>query len=368
MTMLRDGSCIPSFQKVGSTIKPVTEMWSQWGLRVGQVRDVILPSDKRSVSKKFCEYQVEVQNKDSFGRTSTVLYSNCFVSSPLGGRGDKLRFTHRAAKETSSQGVGEGSKVIVGHINGDRQQAVILGGLRDSEDEPDKDDDGHHLFYEFNGVRIQVTDQGAFSVQYNGATNYDGSRRKDADENAAGTFFKLSADGNATIQHEDQILQLRREEESWWMEAKHKITLKSSDRVTFDAAKTLEMVADEEIYATTRGPITLSARGVSIGSDGATEALVLGSTWRQNEAKLHASLMSSLASLTAALTTASTALATAGASLVVPVVGPVAAGPQVAAAAAALALAIGSLTGMGSSIAEYESQAISILSKKNTTD
>lgn len=372
---LPDGTIVPTFQAARSTVAegPQTEQFGQWGLRVGQVRDIILPKDKRSVSKKFIEYHVEVQHRDSHGRVSNVLYPNCFLASTFGGRGDKVRFTHRFAKKTDGNGVGEGSGVIIGHINGDRQQAVILGGIRDSEDETDDDKLGHNYFNEFNGVQQLIDNDGQYSVTFTGATNYDGTLKDGVEESNGGAFFKFLKNGNFEIVHDAQKLELKHAEKSWNMEAEENIDLLTKKGyVHIIAEGDVNIFGHGEIsdmrLGVKFGRISLESNtGVSIGADAelATEHLILGDTWARQMTALCTALNGALSAATTALAAAAAGVAASAAGLS-PVPPTAAAGA--AAAAAALTAASTALAGGGSALANFQSQLPMMISKKNTCD
>lgn len=361
--ILPDGTVIGSHQNVVDTVRlgPMTEQFGNWGLRVGLVREIIRPDDKRSVSKKFNEYQVEVVYRDRLGRTNLTTYPNCFLASALGGRGDKTFFTPRFSPQTTKAGVGEGSKVIIGHLNGDKHQAVILAGIRDQNDEPDQDL-GHNLYWEFNGIRALINKDGEFSLEFNGATNYDGTLADGVEEAASGTFLKLQKDGNLALVHGTEVLELQRADKSWRWEAEQNITVTTKQgNFQLQAEGEVGIFAHGEVsdmrLGVKFGRISLESNtGVAIGADAelATEHLVKGDTWQLAEQQLLTKLMAQLG-------IAGGALAMAGASLLVPVTGPATASPQVVIAAQALIQ-------MTAAIGTYMSQMPTFLSKKNTTD
>lgn len=361
--ILADGTILPSHQNVVDTVRlgPMTEQFGNWGLRVGQVRKIIRPDDKRSVSKKFNEYQVEVVYRDRLGRTTLTVYPNCFLASALGGRGDKTFFTPRFSPKTTQAGVGEGSKVIIGHLNGDRHQAVILAGIRDQDDEPDKDL-GHNLFWEFNGIRALINKDGEFSLEFNGATNYDGTLIDGADADASGTFLKFKKDGNLALVHGTEFLELDRAGKSWNWEADQNITVTTkTGNIQITAEGDIGIFGHGQVsdmrLGVKFGRISLESNtGVAIGADAelATDHLVKGDTWQMAEQQMLTKLMTYLGAAGGALTTA-------GVSLLVPVTGAAAAAPQVTLAAQALIQAVAAL-------GTYMSLMPTFLSKKNTTD
>jgi len=367
MTILADGTVIGSHMGVSDTSRGggSTEQFGQWGLRMGIVRDIIYPEDKRSESKRFIEYTVEVQFKDSQGRTGTTPYSNVFLASAFGGRGDKIRYTHRAAKQVDDQGLGLGSKVVIGHLNGDRQQAIILGGIRDQNDKPDKEDDGHNYLWEFNGVQTVIRDDGSYELLFKGATDYDGEARSGVDRAKGGTKFVMDAKGDLYLAHDDQTLRLNHAAQAWEMEAVSLVSLKAKrGQVKVDGYQGVEITATDkfangglgaEVRVAASSNIVLECRsGVRIGSELGHDNLVMGTTYRNAQSALHRSMIEVLTQLTVDL-------ASAGAALLVPVIGPPASSLFVTKAATDVVRLV-------AAIGQFESQSVSFLSRKNTTD
>jgi hypothetical protein len=327
---LGDGTIIPSWLGVSDTasVPERTEAFNNTALRMGEVADIIYPSDKRSNSKKFNEYVVNVQHMSPNGVASMVPYPRCFLASTFGGQADRLNYTLRTQKSIDKSsappdaqtGLGLGAKVLVLCIGGEVTNAVIIGGIREG-DKHDKDD-GHHLYFEFNGVQVAIQDNGNFVLQMNGPTKADGTPEKDG---AKQSTFSFTDDGQCAIEVET---------------------------------------------------------GVHIGSAGSDEALVMGTTYRQQQKSMHQMLMNDLVNLSTQITALGGVMASvggvltaAGASMLVPIAGAVAAGPQVAAAGASLAAtttiftSISALfTKMYAEINNFESQTDLYLSKKNSTD
>jgi hypothetical protein len=321
---LRDGTVVPSFLGVKNTREhpEPNEHFHNRALRMGEVLDIIPPSDERSQSKKFNEYIVRIQNKSLLGESNT-LEIRCFLASSFGGQADRLHYTFRTQKATgepSETGLGLGSKVLVLCINGETNNAVIIGGLREG-DNKDKEE-GHHLHFEFNGVTVAIKDTGEVILQMVGPTNADGTLKDSASKTSTLSFTK------------DGV-------------------------VSFDVEK-----------------------GVHLGNTDANEALVMGTTYRQQQRSLHQQMMNDLVNLSTQMTAiggaiagAAGSLATAGGVMTTPVAGAIAAAPMVAAAGATLATttamfaaASALFTKMFEEINNFEMQADEYLSKKQTTD
>jgi hypothetical protein len=176
-------------------------------LRIGEVQNIYFPEDQENVSKRFVEYRVWVQHKAN-GTAVTKMYDHCIAIDHLAAIADYSYATFRAdpaaTKESSQKraAAGKGARVLLLCINGESQNAVILGGIRDAaapDDVKDTKDDGHHLHSVFNGIDFSINKDGELLLTYNGATDLDGNPAEGTDTDAAGTFIKIDKKGNLTV-------------------------------------------------------------------------------------------------------------------------------------------------------------------------
>jgi hypothetical protein len=367
MHVLNDGTVIPSHFGIEdtATFPEPNETFGNFAPRIGEVKEIIWPSSEKSVSKKFTEYRVLVQHRDLFGRPSTTEYPNCFLMSSFGGKADKLKYTFRKKVdgEDSADGLGEGSKVVILCINGETNQALIIGGVRDGTDDADVEDSGHHLLWEFNGVRAEVNNDGEFILKFGGATAADGSTES---ENG-GTSITMKQNGDLVFEHDNESITLDHAGKSWDVQADEKVKITGTTGV--------ETHTDEYTKIN-------SGRGTKIGGDGATDALVKGTTWRSAEMQRHQTMLAGLgqaigglASLGATIMAAGSSLTTVAAAHGVPVVGPIVGAIPLGVVAASLMACMGiistisaGLSQVVTAISTYEGGAATYLSNKNTTD
>ncbi len=176
-------------------------------LRPGQVQDIFFPEDKKNVSKKFVEYSVLVQHRAN-GTAVTKMYEHVIAIDQTGSLADldyqTFRTDNVATKEDGSQfRPGNGAHVILLCLNGESNNAVIIGGLRHPEAPKDKKTDGHHKHSRFNGIDLQINKDGELTLTYQGAQKADGKPAEGVDEKAPGTFVKISKEGNLLISDKD---------------------------------------------------------------------------------------------------------------------------------------------------------------------
>ena len=350
MARLADGSVIPSILGVQSQgYRQDSGTQTNLALRFGEVVDIVYPTDKRNSNGIVIEYVVDVQHQDGTGAGSKVTYNSIQLSNLFGGIADILKFTLRPAPKSNSPQPGQlgmGSKVLVLCINGDKHQAMILGGLRDNANDQtqDQSSDGHNLFFEFNGIQAAINDDGELTVTYNGKTTIDGSLDSNANSSAQGSTIVMSKDGSITTTSPDgkQIIKVNHDD--------HKV----------------EITADQEMTVDCNGQVNIQSTGVIVG--GATDQWPLFSTYRENETQMNTQVSAANETLGGLMTTAGTALTTAGALNLLPMVGGILAAPFFATAGATLISCTSAFEEIGSAIDEFEADAIDYLSKKNQND
>ena len=330
MAQLPDGTVIPSFlgiQRTGKRKNPGNQ--TDLSLRWGTVKELVYPTDIRSFSQKFIEYRLSVEHKDGGKPGANIDYLGVQLSNLFGGVADYLTYTLRPTPQQSNPQpsmLQQGSKVLCLCINGDRPQAVILGGLRDGTYDLNIDDSGqkgHNLDFSFNGINVIINDAGELQVVFNGKTDIDGTLDDSADAAAQGSNIRMSADGSIQVTSPDAL--------------QHVLIDNSNHLVEIDA--------DQELDVNCTGNVVIQSAGVLTG--GATDATMKGTTYRLNETIMD----TTLEALCVALNTSppggkqhhdcspGTAMTTAGSTLAIPSVGPMLAAPQLTAAGAAMTAA-----------------------------
>jgi hypothetical protein len=303
-------------------------------LRMGEVIEIMYPDDKRSRSKKFTEYRVLVQERSNGTGTGRV-YENCLLMNPLGGIADFSSQTLRVDKDDdrTKAGLGKGTKVLIQCINGEQNSAVIVGGLRDETDKRDEKskDLGHHFVWHFNGIAIYIDKDGQLLLEYKGKTDIDGSVNDDVSDDAKGSKAMFLKNGDIKLQ-------------------------------TKDAKQLIHLDAEN-------GKVIIQRdKGLEIGE--ATDEMLLGKSFRDNQKQLHDELKQYLGLAKNMMQQAGTQLNTAGGAV---------AGPFMAAAAGPSMIAAAQLLIQVSTIFDQMKQAIddfelagqdknSYLSKKNKAD
>jgi hypothetical protein len=347
---LRDGTVIPSFLSIapaGRRGNPGNQ--TNMSLRWGEVVAISYPTDSDNINKQVNEYTVKVQHKDRNKSMSTVTYNNVQLMNMFGGFADVLKYTLRVAPASpapAAGNLGTGAKVLLLCANGNKHEAVIIGGLRDlaNDGNQDKQGDGHNLAFTFNGINIVIDQNGQLIATFNGATNIDGTLTDDADPDAQGSTFSMLQDGSLALMSPDM-----------------------NTSVVIDASNAqLNLTGSEEVDVNSTGNIVLQSAGVLTG--GATDATLLGSTYRMNEQIMNTEIETLADTISGlfdtaggTLTTAGPLITTAGALNIIPMVGGIlaavpfaSAGVAIAAAGAAMTAAGAAMTAWGVAITVFE--------------
>lgn len=357
---MEDNTLIPHYFNVENRGKvSIDSNLSNISLRVGEVKEIVYPEDDLSISKRWVEYTVEVVQRDGMKTSSSTLYHGCVVSQTFGGFADQVHYTLRKDEQKQGNdpkgGVGVGSKVLILCINGTRSNPVIIGGLPETDSDfgaKDTKDDGHNIYFEFNGVQFTVNKDGEMKLMFRGATKVDGTLEDSADSDAEGTAITIDKSGNIKFAtpKDDQFLTINHKDK----------------KIEMQAQKSWDCTIKGTVNITADDNVVIKSSGVLVGD--ATDHWMLGDTYRNAESTMNSKVSGYLQSVETLLTTCATAIMTAATANAVPMTGGAAAATPFNAAAAALQEA-GPLVGQAATaITSFESSASTYLSTKNKND
>ena len=168
-------------------------------LRIGMVVKEYLPNDPQNTSGRRRQYDVLTYTNQGNGPAYPVVYKRAVISTMFGGVADHSEFTLRAAPATNS-GKGPapsyGAVVLLLCINGDSSRSFIIGCSKNRLSEAESSTDGHHLTWEFNGILVNIDNEGQLSIKHRGPTNEKGEVT-DVTDNTSSLLFKQ--DGSVEI-------------------------------------------------------------------------------------------------------------------------------------------------------------------------
>lgn len=341
---------VPSF--LDSNIDPQTHSdggaLSNIKLRLGEVQEIIYSNDLRNLSKKFIEYKVLVQHQSN-GTGVAKMYDHCVLINTLGSLADFCTWTLRTDKSASVEAtkkitVGKGSKVVLLCINGDSNNALILGGIRDAADlseQGGKDvERGHNFRFVFNGMNASINKDGELAITYGGKTELDG--KTNVDDKFTGTRVLFKKNGNLEIANGER----------------------NNSIVVDNERSRVSIKADERCEVDVNGRTFIRSAGVSTGT--ATDATMLGTTYRDAEHEMNQGVLAYMAAMGSTANEASSAFSSASIAIGL---------SEFGTASAALGAAAGSMSTLGDQfkavhdiIQRFEKKADQYLSKKNKSD
>lgn len=378
MPLLDDNTVLPSFMSAGTMgVGQSMNMFTNYALRSGEVREIIGVDDKKSLSGRFIEYTVEV-NQYSDGTSSSMTYFNCLLANTFGGAADQFRYTLRKSdsQKTPEDGIGVGSKVLLLCIDGARNNALIIGGVRDlgtdkdgsKYEGKDNDADGHHLHFEFNGIQAKINKEGELTVMYRGATKADGTLDDNANADASESKVIMNKDGGIKIHTKDekQYVFLNHKDKKIEVLADTEWNVKVNEKLVFNTGKNIEVHTDAEMKLDAANNVKITSSGVLVGA--ATDNWLLASTYRQSESSMHQDFLSSFAQLATLLGTMGSTLTTASAAHAAPIVGPIIGAPALAAAGAAAISCATAFGKLAAAVGQFEGKTTTYLSTKNKND
>jgi hypothetical protein len=361
-------------------------------LRVGEVKEIIYPSDPLNINKRFIEYTVEVQHRDGYGPGTSVMYRGCTVMNLFGGKADVFRYTLRKDEDgkASEDGIGVGSKVLLLCPNGTTSRAIIIGGVRDTKTDEttvESKDDGHNLYFEFNGVAVAIDKDGQLKIEMKGPTKVDGTldtTRGSSEADVPTTIeitkkgnFKLSTKDNNQylfIDHENKQAEFHFDKD-WKVTTNGTVTEKFGSDWTCTAGASISIDAQNDISFNASagawnmgaaGNVRIRSAGVLIGN--ATDAMLKGTTFRIAHMNMHTQMQAALTQMVSALSTANASFNAGLQAMKVPIVGPIVASGIMQPIGIALGQMTAAVGQMIAALIGFEAQSATYLSPFNKSD
>lgn len=335
--MLHDGTVLPSFLNItsGMPASGAELSLNDPYLRIGRVVRAHFSGENTNASGGAAEYDVEVEYADINGAHTRQVYPRCQVASLFGGIADEIRYTPRTKTTNRADEDGdEGSMVLLLCINGNSRAGVILSGFPHPEAAKDIRADGHHLKFSFNGINLSINKDGELTVKYRGATNADGTLAESATPAAEGSTVTFSKDGSITLQTKDDKQHVK-----------------------------LDHTNSQLHISVAGGHVNIESDGTHLGGTAATEALVLGTTYRAKQTALNSSFVQCLQGITSSLNAVAQNIMLASSAATQP-----AAAPALAGASFHMSLVADQFRILRDAVNSFEDSSDEYLSLKNTSD
>jgi hypothetical protein len=375
---------IPSYLESDYIGSPVdTGSFSSNQLFIGEVKEIIYPSNKqKSKTGKYNEYIVDVEYRESNGATSIMKFYNCQILDKFGGVSDKFRYTLRPdSTEAVDKAYTKGSKVLLLCVLGDRTRGFIVGGIRE-DTHTDTQEEGHNLYWEFNGISFSINKDGELSLVFRGKTDIDGEMT--GEEEAQPTTIQILKNGNLEVTTKDsnQFLKIDHEnkkidilaDKQWNVNINEQWNVVAGKEVDFSFNDTHSMLVEKKWFVDCHDEIEFNAskkiyyksEGVHIGDAG--EEFPMFTTYRKEEKALHNKLKSNIDDLNSKMMQVGSSFVAASVMMKVPVGGAVAASVPIQTAGQAMIEMAAILIQMSMAIASFEAKANTYMSSKNRND
>lgn len=242
-------------------------------MRLGIVIKSFDVSDPANLSKLTTEYDVLVFEQAEDKGSSIVTYKNCLSAEGMGSIADFFERTLRVRQNSSDQSKlintknQNGAVVLIHCLDGVTEKAIIVGAVTHPDRKSTLKDNVAHLEGEFNGVNIQINDDGSANFTWKGPTKNDGSP---VDAALTPTVVSVAKDGSFQIKHKNTSLN---------MAIGGVVTLTTSDAVNVNC-KDANVTATGDANVKASGKATIDAPAINLG-EGAADAVIKGDTFKK---------------------------------------------------------------------------------------
>lgn len=222
---------VPSFMQFSQSADFGDMVDRNMTIKVGQVIKANFPKQEDGSDPAFITYDVMVNDKMS-GSTGNNIYYDCLPAQMFGSAADYLEYSIRTnvkagtsdkdlEKEdilTGGKYIGKdeapklmGATVLIACVGGSSSNAVILAFLpsgRISENKnykPQEEKNGKFLKFNFNGINVDINNDGELFLQRKGPTDSFGAltgkddSEKSSNKDAANSFVKINKAGEILI-------------------------------------------------------------------------------------------------------------------------------------------------------------------------
>lgn len=204
---LPSGSILPSglLEMDDDKMVAFNSTFNNFSLKVGIVKESYDTDSANNITKETVEYDVLVFEQREQSAQTPVTYKNCTHLDMFGGLADFMEFRVRKQdkvekREKDGDKIAryqDGSVVLLLCLNGNNENAIIVGGMKHPKRKSKLTKDaGHAMIAEFNGMGIEVDKDGALTVSFKGATDNAGKAK---DSKVGGSFIKIKKDGSVEV-------------------------------------------------------------------------------------------------------------------------------------------------------------------------
>ena len=206
-TKFNNGTVIPfgllSRNTEESAIASFNQSYKNTGIKAGLVKRSYAPTDPDNVNGLCTEYDVlTIEQMENKGTTS-ILYKHCISTQGFGSIADYLEYTLRPLTKQTNKGFPtfsnqDGAIVLIQCLNNVGDKGVVIGTLIHPDRTTNVTSNDPQLYGEYNGVKIQINEDGSCSLVFKGATDSQG---KIIDSSQGPTTLQIKTDGSFEFKH-----------------------------------------------------------------------------------------------------------------------------------------------------------------------
>jgi hypothetical protein len=205
--ILENGTVLPSGllgqQGSEAAIAAFNRSYRDTRLKAGIVIKSYAYNDPANQNGLCTEYDViSIEQFENKGSTS-ILYRNCISTQGFGSIADYLEFTLRPKTMQLNNGSPtfsnqDGAIVLIQCLDGVGDKAAVIGTLIHPDRTTNITSTAPQLSGEYNGVNIEIANDGSCSLTFKGATNSQGIPTNSSQGN---TVFQIKTDGSFEFNH-----------------------------------------------------------------------------------------------------------------------------------------------------------------------
>lgn len=251
--ILPNGTVLPyglqGVQGYEASITAFNQSYRNTGLKAGFVVKSYAANDPSNKSQLCTEYDVQVIEQFENKGSTSILYKNCLSSQGFGSIADFLEFTLRPKTFQTQKGFPtfndqDGAIVLIRCLDDCGDKAIVVGNLIHPDRPTNITSTAPQLSGEYNGVNIEVANDGSCSLTFKGGTDSKGAPTNSSQGN---TVFQIKSDGSFEFNHSTITIQADR-----------------SGTLTINAKVDANIVVGGNVNATVSGDTNLTTTGKTV--------------------------------------------------------------------------------------------------------
>jgi hypothetical protein len=205
-TILPNGTVLPhglvSVQGREKNIAAFNRSYKNTGIKAGFVVQSYSADDPSNQNGLCTEYDVQTIEQDENKGTTSILYKHCISSQGFGSIADFLEYTLRPqtyqSKNAPDFAGQDAAIVMIQCLDNIGSKAIVIGNFIHPDRPTTITSTDPQLAGEYNGVNIQIANDGSCSLTFNGATDSSGAP---TDPSQGPTTFQIQTDGSFQFNH-----------------------------------------------------------------------------------------------------------------------------------------------------------------------